>query len=267
MGKTTWHTAAIESLRMTLIDYKDVLDFDTEHPLTKEPLRIDVIIIKKKKDAVIKKKIAAIFKGRNIVEYKSPDDSLSVGDFHKVMAYEHLYCTPPEQGDISDLTVTFITSRNPRELKAHLRTVYGYRLTESSPGITLIEGDVPPMQIIDRRKLSGTENLWLANLAVSPNNESAKALMAEVRKAPKDAPFGAYMWIKANERKIKEICTMNDLAIFKRIFEGTPAAKHWEAEGKAETAIEIAREMKAANEPISKIVRYTKLSKSKIAKL
>jgi hypothetical protein len=57
---------------MDLIAYADILDFDIEYPLTREPLRVDVIIIKKKKDVVIKKNIAAIFRGRNIVEYSQP---------------------------------------------------------------------------------------------------------------------------------------------------------------------------------------------------
>jgi hypothetical protein len=68
---------------MELLPYADVLDFDIEHPLTREPLRVDVIIIKKKKNVVIDKNIAVIFRGRNIVEYKSPEDSLTIADFHQ----------------------------------------------------------------------------------------------------------------------------------------------------------------------------------------
>jgi hypothetical protein len=162
---------------MELLPYADVLDFDIEHPLTREPLRVDVIIIKKKKDVVIGKNIAAIFKGRNIVEYKSPGDSLGIADFHQVMAYAHLYCTPPEKGDMTDLTVTFVTTREPKELKEYLRGVYGYTLTEKQPGITVITGDVLPMQIIERRKLAAGEAVWLGSLGGDLSVEVIKTVL------------------------------------------------------------------------------------------
>ncbi|MDR0654682.1 MAG: hypothetical protein LBG22_00060 [Treponema sp.] len=65
-GDKIWHTAFCDAIRMELLDYAGILDFDIEHPLTKEPLRVDVLIIKKKKNVVIDRNIAAIFRGRNI---------------------------------------------------------------------------------------------------------------------------------------------------------------------------------------------------------
>jgi hypothetical protein len=124
--RITWHTAFCDVIRMDLIAYADVLDFDIEQPLPREPLRIALVIIKKKNNVAIKKNLAALFRGLNIVEYKSPGDSLTIEDFHQVMAYAHLYCTAPEKGEMRDLTVTFVTSREPRELKRYLREVYGY---------------------------------------------------------------------------------------------------------------------------------------------
>ena len=60
----------------------DVLDFHPEYNLTSEPLRIDCVVIKKAKGAVIEKNIAAIFRGVNLVEYKNPTDYLSIDDFY-----------------------------------------------------------------------------------------------------------------------------------------------------------------------------------------
>jgi hypothetical protein len=45
------------------------------------PLVIDAIVVKKKKDAVIGKNIALIFREVNIIEYKSPKSYVSVADF------------------------------------------------------------------------------------------------------------------------------------------------------------------------------------------
>jgi len=57
---------------MELQAYRDDLEFVPEHQLNAEPLKIDCIVIKKAKDAVIKKNIAAIFREWNVIEYKSP---------------------------------------------------------------------------------------------------------------------------------------------------------------------------------------------------
>ena len=78
-----WHPAFVVAIQALLIDYKDDLDYILEHPLTTGALSIDMLVIKKRPDAVIKRQIAEIFRQENIIEYKSPTDYLSVDDFHK----------------------------------------------------------------------------------------------------------------------------------------------------------------------------------------
>jgi len=46
-GKTLWHTAFFQAIQQELSDYKDSLEFKYEHPLAEQPLRIDLLIIKK----------------------------------------------------------------------------------------------------------------------------------------------------------------------------------------------------------------------------
>jgi len=57
----SWHPAFVQAIQLELEDYLDVLTFEMEHQLTTEPLKIDVLIIKKTKDVVIKKNIGQIF--------------------------------------------------------------------------------------------------------------------------------------------------------------------------------------------------------------
>ena len=52
------------------------------------PLRIDLLIIRKKAGEVIKNEIGTFFLGHNIIEYKSPDDSMNIDTFIK-------YCLMP----------------------------------------------------------------------------------------------------------------------------------------------------------------------------
>jgi hypothetical protein len=270
--RITWHTAFYDAIRLELLDYLDYLDFDIERQLTREPLRIDMVIIKKKKEIVIDKRIASIFRGHNLLEYKSPSDSLTVADFHKVMAYANLYCAPPERADIRDLTVTFVVSREPRRLKTFLRTVYHYTLTEKSPGITLIEGAAMPMQILERRALPSAEARWLANLGGGLSLERINDLLGAAKKTPEEAPLKAYLYIlaMANERQFEEALGMRSNTL-ERLLVKTGATARWETEvevrGEVKKAMATARIMKQNNEPVSKILLYTGLTEDQIAKL
>jgi len=76
---------------MELDEYSQDLEFISEFPLNTQPLKIDVVIIKKSRDIAIEKNIASIFRKENIIEYKSPDDYVSVDDFYKVYGYACLY--------------------------------------------------------------------------------------------------------------------------------------------------------------------------------
>ncbi|WP_010258101.1 hypothetical protein [Treponema primitia] len=234
--RITWHTAFYDAIRLELIDYRDVLEFTIEHQLTREPLRIDMVIIKKKRNVVIDKKIASIFRGRNLVEFKGPEDSLMVAAFNKVMAYVYLYCTPPESGNIQDVTISFVTSQEPRELKKHLREVYQYTLTEKWPGITLIEGRLMPMQIINQKKLPKTEARWLTGVGPGLSISSTRGIIDATKKTPEGAPKDAflYMLALANERQVKEVLGMQGDATIDRLFTELGAIPRLEAKIKAE---------------------------------
>jgi hypothetical protein len=136
----SWHPAFIEALQMELEAYLDFLEFIPEYQLTSEPLQIDCVVIKKAPEVVIKKNIAAIFREANLLEYKSPDDYVSVDDFYKVYGYACLYASF-EKVPITALTLTFVESRYPRELLAHLKEKRGYTVEKTAPGIYSIKGD------------------------------------------------------------------------------------------------------------------------------
>ena len=56
-GKTSklkWHPAFVQALRQELFDYRDSLEFKCEYQLTSEPLRIDLVIVKKPRETLIK---------------------------------------------------------------------------------------------------------------------------------------------------------------------------------------------------------------------
>jgi hypothetical protein len=109
---------------MDLADYGDALTYESERQLTTEPLKMDVLIIRKARDVAASKNIAAIFRGRNIVEYKSPGDYVSVAGFYKVYGYACLYAYL-EKVEMKDISVSFMETRHPQKLLEHLREERG----------------------------------------------------------------------------------------------------------------------------------------------
>jgi hypothetical protein len=208
--KTPWHPAFVDAIRMELFDYRDSLEFKCEHPLNEEPLRIDLLIIKKPRDLVIEKNIARIFRSDNILEYKSPAHYLSVKDFLKVYAYANLYAAITPGVDFEDITLTFVENRHPRKLLKYLTGTRGYKVEKNSPGIYLISGDYVPIQIIESGKLPEQENLWLRSLVKDLPAVNAGSILDEARKLEGKAQLGAYLdvLLRANPKAFTEAETM-----------------------------------------------------------
>ena len=74
--KIQWHPGFLGGIELALRKYKSDLSFDSEHPLSKKPLQMDVLIIKKSLDTFVDTSIGRIFSTHNVIEYKSPDDGL-----------------------------------------------------------------------------------------------------------------------------------------------------------------------------------------------
>ena len=245
--RLAWHPAFFDAVKMELDAYSNGLQFIAEYQLTTEPLKIDVVIIKKSRDIPIEKNIAAIFRKENIVEYKSPDDYISVDDFYKVYSYACIYKVLNKL-DIRDLTLTFAGSRYPRELLSHLQEIRGYTVEEKWPGIYTIKGDILHIQVINSRKLSAEENLWLRDLDNQlevPDIQRVAAEIGRLGKA-KAAQIKAYLNVimKANRKSLREALKMSDTTLtLDEIFEEAGLVAKWEAKAEERKAIEIAKNM------------------------
>ena len=195
---------------MELIEYRDYLEFRYEYHLTSEPLRIDLLIIKKPKDIVIYKNIARIFRRDNVLEYKSPEDYLSVKDFLKVYAYANLYAAITPDVDLSDLTLTFVGSRHPRKLLHYLTGTRGYTVQEVSQGIYQVTGDYIPIQIIESKKLSEKENMWLNALRDGLKVRTMNAILEKGKQRAQRSNIDAYIDIilRANDKLLMEVDKM-----------------------------------------------------------
>ena len=83
-----WHPAFCSAVELELRDHKQCLTYEREHNPGRMPLKIDLLIIKKRHDIVIKNDIADFFLGNNILEYKSPGDDVNAGTFTRRCVWE-----------------------------------------------------------------------------------------------------------------------------------------------------------------------------------
>ena len=165
--RLSWHPAFGAVLRIELEKELDLLEIVDERQLTKEPLQMDVLVVKKEKGIRLEKNIGRIFKSYNIIEYKSPEDYLSINDFYKVYAYACLYQSDTDrvmEVDPEEITLTFVCMRYPRKLLGHLKETRGIRVSRQGDGIYYLEGDALAMQLLVTRELSERDNYWLQHL-------------------------------------------------------------------------------------------------------
>lgn len=114
--KVQWHPGFVAAMNLEFAKNRDDLEFIKEYNLNSKPLEIDLLVIKKDTDAIIDNEIGAIFKGHNIVEYKSPEDHLDIDTFYKVGAYASLYKSYGETVDsinADDVTVSLVRDTKP----------------------------------------------------------------------------------------------------------------------------------------------------------
>jgi len=274
-----WHAAFFQAMQAELFDYRDVLVFESEHQITTEPLRIDLLVIKKTNQLAIAKNIARIFRAINLVEYKSPDDYLSVKDFFKAIAYANLYAATSPDADLSDLTITFVGNRKPRSLIKYLSTERGYVVEETSPGIHFIAGAYIPIQIIESKKLPESENLWLNSLVKGLKTHRADAIFKENRRWQNKLPLDVY-WdvvLEANYKAFMEVFEMQTMAFeeavteelkmrnprFEELFTKAGIIPKWVARGEAkgieQGKAEVARNLLAIGMSMEKIAQVTEL--------
>ncbi len=163
-----WHPGFVAAMELELMEYNGKLDFKMEHSLNTKPLQIDLLIIKKYEPIDITNETGRIFKKYNIMEYKSPNDSLNIDTLYKSQAYAALYKTSGNivnEINADDITVSLVRERKPVELFKHLKSK-NVQITMPFNGIYYINDMVLfPTQIIVTDELSGEEHTWIKSLS------------------------------------------------------------------------------------------------------
>ena len=169
-----WHPGFYGALEFELREYREQLIFESEHELSKEPLKMDFLVIKNDNGLKIKQSFGRLFRKYNIIEYKSPDDQLSIDQFYKTIGYACLYKALGEFVDnipISEMSISVFRNRKPRELFKCLKEI-GAKIVNEFPGVYYVEGIINiPMQIIVTRELD--KGSYYSLKILTPNAEES----------------------------------------------------------------------------------------------
>jgi hypothetical protein len=263
-----WHPAFVEAMMLELEDWKYLLDFVPEYQLNAAPLVVDMLVIKKNAEAVIDKNIARIFRGHNIIEYKSPEARVSVWDFYKVYSYVCIYAVL-NKTDFGDISVTFAVNSRPKKLFRYLKDVRGFGVDEAASGIYHVTGDKLGLaiQFICREELSWEDNLWLKGLGSDLDADRCGRLLAEAKK--RGTLPGAYMDValKANFRIMEDAMVLATDTELREMFLRLKGVQKWLSEIETRARAEADSRAKAESEARARAERENERLRQEIAAL
>jgi hypothetical protein len=238
-----WHSPFRGAIKIELEPYKDILEYIDEKSITKKPLQIDLLVIRKPSDVKIENAIGRIFRAFNLMEYKSPTDYLSVDDFYRVSAYANLLKADAKyEGGIlfGDLTISLVSSKPPMLVFEHLKSIRGYELVKQEAGIYYLNKEKEiPVQFIALDELS-SEHTWLAALTNHITEDKLSSITADYNPAEK------------NEYKdsIMDTVAKANFAFIKKLREDNFMSKAWLEIFNPEIEAEVERRTQESNKKI-----------------
>ena len=182
--KIQWHPGFVAAINLELAENRDDLIYEKEYNLNTKPLEIDLLVIKKDKDVQIANEIGRMFKGHNILEYRSPEDRMDIDSFYKAGAYASLYKAYGETVDerkAEDITVSLVREAKPDGLFRYFRQ-HKVEVSNPYPGIYyVLDGVLFFTQVIVTRELNGKNHGWLKSLSDKLKKQEMEALLNRVR--------------------------------------------------------------------------------------
>ena len=182
----SWHPGFYGAAELEFLSNKGDLEFQREYNLSKEPVRMDLLIIKKLSDVRIENELGHIFKKFNVVEYKNPDDALTIDDYYKTVGYACLYKGLGESVDqipADELTISIFRESCPREMFKKKKKM-GLEIEERYPGIYYISGKQAlfDTQIVVTKQLEKETHRTLRVLSKHVQEEDVRAFVEKAGK-------------------------------------------------------------------------------------
>ncbi len=178
--KIQWHPGFVAAMDMELSRNREKLKLESEHNLNRKPLEIDLLVIKKEPYEEIHNEIGKLFRGHNIMEYKSPSDTININTLYKVTSYACLYKsyeTVTETVKENDITISIVRETKPEKLFKYFKE-NNVEVTMPYKGIYYVNW-IPlfPIQIIATRELEQDKHMWIKALTDKMEKEDMEKLI------------------------------------------------------------------------------------------
>jgi Xaa-Pro aminopeptidase len=137
---TPYHYAALDTFSYKLHQYlkNGYIMLVGEYELYKQPMVVDILVIKMNRNIEIAFAWAKIFRQHNIIEYKSPaDNPPTLAVFNKLIGYAYTYAAK-EEVQINNVTATLICAQKPEKLFETLEKELDYEISQKDDGIYYI---------------------------------------------------------------------------------------------------------------------------------
>ena len=181
--KIQWHPGFVAAVNLELAENRNALIYEKEYNLNTKPLEIDLLVIKKDPGVRINNEIGKIFRGHNIMEYKSPEDHLNIDTFYKSGAYAMLYKAygnTVDERKADDITVSIVRETKPEGLFEYFYN-HGYRTANPYHGIYYVLDHVLfKTQIIVTKELDKDNHIWMKSLSRNLKEQDMKELIYRI---------------------------------------------------------------------------------------
>ncbi|MGN0485283.1 MAG: hypothetical protein ACI4HI_17220, partial [Lachnospiraceae bacterium] len=180
--KTDWHTAFQSAMQLELRANKKDLTYYREYELTKKPMRIDFLVIRKNRAVMLENEIGRFFRTYNIMEYKSPGQAMNIDTLFKALGYACMYKSETgaavDEIPAQEVTVSLVREEKPQKLMEQLRKE-GHKIEEKFPGIYYMEDTIFPVQFIVGQELTEKTHICLRVLTKHLTEEQVEDMMQE----------------------------------------------------------------------------------------
>ena len=235
------------------------MEYLQEHELGDGPVRLDMLVIKRE-SAPLTDPIGSFFRTHNVLDYKSPEDGLTIDDFYKAHGYALIYKSLGKTVNaipLEEITVSIFRHAYPREMFKALEES-GMTVEEKSDGIYYVTGPVriPTQVVVTSRLPKGRYEAFKAIAKNAAKEDILKLLcMMDSIANPKIADYVSavlHVSISVNEELFNEIKGAGIMTeAIERVFKKEMDEK--KTEGKEEMVTEMLR----GNEPVEKILKYS----------
>lgn len=244
-GSIKWHPGFYGGMKLEMKNNNGCFTYEVERVLADEPVRMDMLIIKKTEAVEMDNLIARFFRRHNVVEYKSPGDALTIDDLYKTIGYACLYKgygKTVNEIPADELTVSIFRHTYPRKLFRELKRLNMDAVCKY-PGIYYIDNmNAIPVQIVVIKELEPLEHSSLKILTRNADEDEIREFIKRYASAdsPEDrnnADAVLQVSVSANRETYSRIAEDNNMCealreLFKDEIDGLIAAGEADAEAR-----------------------------------